>query len=64
MKAKTFAQASHQWSCYVQDYLGSSMNDDSYPSESLSQEKNTVWILKNHFGVLCVIDKESGEVVT
>ena len=64
MKAKTFVQASHRWSCYVQDYLGSIMNEHSYPSKELSEEKHTVWILKNHFGVLCVIDKVTGEVVT
>ena len=64
MKAMTFAQASHKWSCYVQDYLGASMNDHSYPCELLSHEKHTVWILRNHFGVLCVVDKETGDVVT
>ena len=64
MKAKTFAQASYQWSCYVQDNMGSVMNEHSYPFEELSEEKVTVWILKNNYGVLCVIDKETGEVVT
>jgi len=63
MKAKTFAQASHQWSCYIED-IGSVMNEHCYPFEELSEEKNTVWILKNNFGVLCVIDKVTGEVVT
>ena len=64
MKAKTFQQAAHRWSCHVQEYMGSIMNEHSYPSLELSEEKHTVWILKNNFGVLCVVDKQTGDVVT
>jgi len=64
MKAKTFEQASYQWTCYVKEYMGSVMNEHSYPCFELSEEKNTVWILKNNFGVLCIIDKSTGDVVT
>jgi hypothetical protein len=64
MKAKTFAQASYQWSCYIQDNMGAVMNEHSYPYEELSEEKKTVWILKNNYGVLCVVDKQTGEVIT
>ncbi len=63
MKAKTFEQASHRWFCYIED-TGSVMNEHSHPSIELSEEKNTVWILKNNFGVLCVVDKNTGNVVT
>lgn len=64
MKVNTFKQASHKWSCYIQDKMGSIQNEHSYPSEELSEEKNTVWILKNNFGVLCVVDKSTGAVIT
>lgn len=64
MKASTFAQASHKWSCYLQDNMGSIMNEHSYPFKELSEEKKTVWILKNNYGVLCVVDKKTGEVIT
>lgn len=64
MKAKTFAQATYQWSCYVEDTMGSIMNEHSYPYEELSEEKKTVWILKNNYGVLCVVDKQTGKVIT
>ena len=63
MKAKTFEQASYQWACYIYDNFGRS-NEHSYPSEKDSEEKHTVWILKNHFGVLAVIDKVTGKVIT
>ena len=64
MKAKTFEQASHKWSSYISDYMGSVINEHSYPNKELSKEKNTVWILFNNFGVLCVVNKQTGLIVT
>ena len=64
MIVKTFQQACYKWACHVEDNLGTKLNEHSHPTQEDSAEKNSVWILKNHFGVLCVIDKETGEVVT
>ena len=44
--------------------MGSVINEHSYPNKELSKEKNTVWILINNFGVLCVVNKKTGLIVT
>ncbi len=64
MIVNSFQQACYVWAKHVEDNMGSKLNEHSYPFEESSKETKTVWILKNNFGVLAVIDKQTGEVVT
>lgn len=63
MQASTFTQACFKWRCYIEDVSGY-YNNDTEPSLSDSEEKKTVWILRNQFGFLCIVDKLTGEVIT
>ena len=43
---------------------GSGLNEDSYPCEELSKKIETlgVWVLKNHYGVLCMVNIKTGKI--
>lgn len=64
MKANTFTQAVYHWACFCEDQIGSGLNEDSYPCEELSQKIETlgVWVLKNHYGVLCMVNIKTGKI--
>ena len=63
MKAKTFDQACYRWACHVEDNMGSKLNEHSHPDRESSQQNDTAWILRNHFGVLAIIDKQKGVIL-
>jgi hypothetical protein len=43
--------------------MGSKLNEHSHPDRESSQQNDTAWILRNHFGVLAIIDKQKGVVL-